>query len=186
MRTMWIRLRWQPNIPPDHKRALRMVVMTERPVLLSPVLAHLKSPEAPIPTDDHRELPTNANGSLMLESPLTETAVWHLCKRQKTADPNTTIERWTESTYGWWKNPFRIYNVWFSQDFLLFGPSIFILCTCLAILYLPLHFALFIPMFIVLYDVGWVVLLFPAFMSLWSPSPEAYPTVYWTNFIPHV
>jgi hypothetical protein len=31
---------------------------------------------------------------------LTETAVWHLCKRQKTTDPNTTIERWVESTYG--------------------------------------------------------------------------------------
>jgi hypothetical protein len=31
---------------------------------------------------------------------LTETAVWHLCKRQKMTDPNTTIERWVESTYG--------------------------------------------------------------------------------------
>jgi hypothetical protein len=40
-----------------------MVVMTVRPVLLSPVLAHLQSPEAPIHTDDRRELPGNANGS---------------------------------------------------------------------------------------------------------------------------
>jgi len=30
---------------------------------------------------------------------LTEDAVWHLCKRQKSTDPNTMVKRWVES-YG--------------------------------------------------------------------------------------
>ena len=40
------------------------------------------------------------SGSSTSGATLTETAVWHLYKRQKMADPNTTIERWVESTYG--------------------------------------------------------------------------------------
>jgi hypothetical protein len=40
------------------------------------------------------------SGSSTSGATLTETAVWHLCKRQKTTDPNTTIKRWVESTYG--------------------------------------------------------------------------------------
>jgi hypothetical protein len=34
------------------------------------------------------------------EGTLTESAVWHLCKRQKTTDLNTTVKRWVESTCG--------------------------------------------------------------------------------------
>ena len=54
------------------------------------------------------------SGSSTSGATLTETAVWHLCKRQKMTDPNTTIKRWVESTYGWWRNSFRLYNVWLS------------------------------------------------------------------------
>ena len=39
-------------------------------------------------------------GSSTSGATLTETAVWHLCKWQKMADPNTMITRWVESTYG--------------------------------------------------------------------------------------
>ena len=39
-------------------------------------------------------------GSSTSGATLTETAVWHLCKRQKMTDPNTTITRWVEFTYG--------------------------------------------------------------------------------------
>jgi hypothetical protein len=59
MRT--IRLRWQPNVPPDHKCALRMAVSTARLVLLGLVLVHLDSLEASILTGDRRDSPANAN-----------------------------------------------------------------------------------------------------------------------------
>jgi hypothetical protein len=39
------------------------------------------------------------SGSSRSGATLTETAIWHLCKRQKMTDPNTTITRWAESTY---------------------------------------------------------------------------------------
>jgi hypothetical protein len=39
------------------------------------------------------------SGSSTSGATLTETAVWHLCKRQKMTDPNTTIKHWVESTY---------------------------------------------------------------------------------------
>ena len=39
------------------------------------------------------------SGSSTSGATLTETAVWHLCKRQKMTDPNTTIKHWIESTY---------------------------------------------------------------------------------------
>jgi hypothetical protein len=39
------------------------------------------------------------SGSSTSGATLTETAVWHLCKRQKMTDTNTTIKHWVESTY---------------------------------------------------------------------------------------
>jgi len=62
MRMMWIRLRCQPNVPPDHKRTLQMAVMTVCLVFLSLVLVHLDRLDAPIPAGDRHELPANANG----------------------------------------------------------------------------------------------------------------------------
>jgi len=55
MRMMWIRLLCQPNVPPDHKRALRMAVMTVRLVLLSLVLVHLDSLDAQYQRRSSRE-----------------------------------------------------------------------------------------------------------------------------------
>jgi len=39
-------------------------------------------------------------GSSSSEETLTESAVWHLCKRQKTTDPHTMVKYWVESTCG--------------------------------------------------------------------------------------
>ena len=38
------------------------------------------------------------SGSSTSGATLTETAVWHLCKRQKMTDPNTTVKSWVQST----------------------------------------------------------------------------------------
>ena len=43
-----------------------------------------------------------------------------------------------------------------------------------------------IPTFLLLYIVARVVLLVQAFMTLRSLPPEAYQTVHWTTFIPHI
>ena len=141
MRMMWIRLRWQPNVPPDHKHALWIAVMTVRLVLLSLVLVPLDSLEAPIPTGNRRELPGNANGNGDLAQvvppwPKLQYGIsasgrrWLIPTQRSRAGLNLlTVDEGT----------LRLY-----VQFSFVWPQNILLYTCLAISYSSCYFALFI------------------------------------------